>query len=91
MTTASPSTATIRFDETLLQPLAAVDPAIADILRYRMYCDNYGDRERARRLFAELPAAARAAQGVDLSAAESACPFGLPVADLVRDALGKLA
>jgi len=67
------------------------DLAIADILRYRMYCDNYGDRERARRLFAELPAAARAAQGVDLSAAESACPFGLPVASMVGDALRKLA
>lgn len=67
------------------------DLAIADILRYRMYHDDYGDPERARRLFAELPVAARAAGGVDLAAAEAACPFGLPVAAMVGDALGKLA
>jgi glycine hydroxymethyltransferase len=33
MTTAPPNQATIRFDETLLQPLAEVDPVIADIVR----------------------------------------------------------
>jgi uncharacterized protein len=64
---------------------------IADTLRYRMYSENYGDRETARRLFSELPARARAIAGVDFSAAETACPHNLPIGALMQDAAAKLA
>ncbi|MBT4500142.1 MAG: twin-arginine translocation signal domain-containing protein [Gemmatimonadetes bacterium] len=64
---------------------------IADTLRYRMYHENYGDREEARRLFSELPTRARAIAGVDFTAAEAACPHNLPIGALMRDAAAKLA
>jgi len=64
---------------------------IADTLRYRMYSENYGDRETARRLFSELPARARNIAGVDFSAAEAACPYNVPIGALMRDAAAKLA
>ena len=65
--------------------------AIADTLRYRMYHEQYGERELARRLYAELPAAARDLALVDLDVAEAACPHQLPVAELMRDAARRLA
>jgi len=63
---------------------------IADTLRYRMYSENYGDREEARLLFSQLPARARAIDGVDFSAAEAACPYNVPIGALMRDAAAKL-
>jgi len=64
---------------------------IADTLRYRMYHEYYGAREEARQLFSLLPAEARAFAGVDFSTAESACPYGVPIGALMRDAAQKLA
>ena len=64
---------------------------IADTLRYRMYHENYGDREEARQLFARLPAVAREISSVDFSAAEAACPYDIPIGALMREAAVKLA
>ena len=64
---------------------------IADTLRYRMYYRYYGDRQRARQLFRELPSPARPIVGVDFSAAERACPYKVPIGDLMRDAAECLA
>lgn len=64
---------------------------IADTLRYRMYGENYGDRQEARRLFSQLPTRARAIAGVDFTAAEAACPYNVPIGALMRDAAAKLA
>jgi predicted aldo/keto reductase-like oxidoreductase len=64
---------------------------IADTLRYRMYYENYGERRQARELFAKLPEQARRIEGIDFSAAESACPHRLPIAALMREAVEKLA
>jgi predicted aldo/keto reductase-like oxidoreductase len=64
---------------------------IAETLRYRMYYENYGEVEEARRLFRALPPASRRFEGVDFAAAEAACPYGLPVGKMVRDAAALLA
>ncbi|MBM3215395.1 aldo/keto reductase [Candidatus Poribacteria bacterium] len=65
--------------------------AVADILRFRMYHDGYGDRELARELYRELPSASRDIAGVDFSAAEAACPHGLAIGDMLREAESALA
>jgi predicted aldo/keto reductase-like oxidoreductase len=50
---------------------------IATTLRCLMYHDSYGDTEKARRVFAALPEAAKRLEGVDFSAATRACPNGI--------------
>ena len=59
---------------------------IATTLRCVMYHDVYGDAEKAKRVFSQLPAAARDARGVDFTAANRACPNGLDVARLMERA-----
>jgi predicted aldo/keto reductase-like oxidoreductase len=53
---------------------------VATALRCVMYHDVYGDADKARRVFAALPDAARDLEGVDFSAASKACPHGIDVA-----------
>jgi predicted aldo/keto reductase-like oxidoreductase len=67
---------------------AAVDAPvrIGDTMRYLMYHDVYGEPREARRLFAALPAEARALARVDFIGASRACPHGLDVAWHVRRA-----
>jgi predicted aldo/keto reductase-like oxidoreductase len=66
-------------------------PYIADVMRYLMYYNSYGDREMARQLYAELPADVRVKMtSVDYSLAESRCPNRMPVARLMSEAAGKL-
>ena len=65
---------------------------VADIMRQLMYHRHYGSSVDARALFAELPAEARALlAGADFSAAERACPRGLPIGRHMREACGLLA
>ena len=65
---------------------AAKGVPVATVLRYLRYYEVYGKREEARVLYQALPPIARALAAADLPAAESACPHGLPVADLIRTA-----
>jgi uncharacterized protein len=53
---------------------------IGATMRCLMYHDAYGDPDKARRVFQELPAEARRLSGVDFSAANRACPHGVDVA-----------
>jgi len=64
---------------------------IAETLRYRMYYENYGERRRGKELFAQLPTAAKKLEGVDFTAAEAACPYKLPIGQLMQEAVQKLA
>jgi len=67
-------------------------PYIAEVMRYLMYYKSYGDTDRARELFAQLPASARARlASADYSAAEARCPQRMPIAKLMTEALQKLA
>lgn len=70
---------------------AAKGVPVATVLRYYRYYEAYGKREAARALYQALPAASRQLIDADLLAAEAACPFGLPVADLIRQADRRLS
>lgn len=64
--------------------------AVSDILRFRGYAIGYGDIENARKLYASLPDNSKITPGEKLTDYEKACPYGLPVAKLLKDAGGIL-
>jgi predicted aldo/keto reductase-like oxidoreductase len=64
---------------------------VADVLRYLRYYEVYGKRHEARALYQALPPAARAIAELDLKDVDAACPYGLPVADLLRKADQRLS
>ena len=63
---------------------------VAKPLRYLMYCECYGETERARELYGRLGPEERAFDGVDFSAASTACPQGIDIAARLRVARRKL-
>jgi aryl-alcohol dehydrogenase-like predicted oxidoreductase len=66
--------------------------AINEVMRCLMYYREYGEPELAREIFAELPEAMRQQMTqVDYSRAEQACPKGLPISALMRQAKEMLA
>ena len=71
------------------EPAAGGIP-VADILRFLRYDEVYGKRSRARELYRALPAEARDVGTVSLVAAQAACPYRLPVVELIRRAEEKL-
>ncbi|MCG3148030.1 MAG: hypothetical protein PCFJNLEI_01472 [Verrucomicrobiae bacterium] len=60
--------------------------AVDEIMRYRMYAEDYGDYHAARQQYADLPAAWQelVASGRDIPA--DACPYGLSVAAELKQA-----
>ena len=67
-------------------------PYVSDVMRYLMYCNSYGDEQKARELFSEIPVAAREKLAkVDLSVAERRCPQRLPIGAFVKEAIDKLS
>lgn len=67
-------------------------PYVSDIMRYLMYHNTYGDRSRAKRLFAQIPPKVRnKLLDLDYKLAEARCPQHLPISELVSEAVGKLA
>ncbi len=56
---------------------------IGDTLRYLMYHDSYGEPDKARKLYRQLPASARNLKGVDFRGASAACPHGLDIGGLM--------
>jgi predicted aldo/keto reductase-like oxidoreductase len=57
-----------------------------------MYYNSYGDRERARKLFAQIPGNVRnKLLNIDYSSAEAHCPQHLPIGKLIAEAVSKLA
>jgi predicted aldo/keto reductase-like oxidoreductase len=73
---------------------AAVGGAVPvnEVMRALMYHRYYGEPELARETFAGLPEAVRQRLGeVDYSRAEQACPRGLAIAQLMRQAAEMLA
>ncbi len=64
---------------------------ISDVMRCLMYDRSYGDRELARRTFASLPAdTGTLLAELDFSGAERACPHGMPIARLMKEAAARL-
>jgi len=67
-------------------------PYVSDIMRYLMYYNSYGDQDRARELFAQIPHNVRdKLLSTDYRPAEARCPQHLPIAELVAEAVSKLA
>jgi len=65
---------------------------VSDIMRYLMYYNSYGDTQRARELFAQLPANVKNRLiSTDYSVAEARCPQHLPIGKLIAEAVTKLA
>ncbi len=64
---------------------------VADIMRYRLYHDGYGDRSRAVALYGALPAGATAAACGDCANCPIVCPWGVPVRERMRDAHARMA
>jgi hypothetical protein len=64
---------------------------IGTTMRSLMYHDSYGDAEKARRVFRELPPEARSFAEVDFSGANRACPRGIDVAAQMKRAAKLLA
>ena len=65
--------------------------AVSDILRYSMYHSSYGMPDKACKLYSALPVSAKVSAVTDLDCYERACPYGLPVADMLRDAHEQLS
>jgi uncharacterized protein len=65
---------------------AAHGVPVATVLRYYRYYEAYGKREAARALYQALPPESRAIADLDLAGVDAACPHGLPVAELLRNA-----
>jgi predicted aldo/keto reductase-like oxidoreductase len=60
---------------------------VGDVMRALMYHRSYGDPELARKVFGQLPETARRGLAAfDYAAAERACPYGLPIGQLMREA-----
>jgi uncharacterized protein len=61
---------------------------IPDVMRYMMYYNSYGEKDHARRQFAELPETVRRTlSSRDYSAAESLCPQGIRIGAVMREAV----
>ena len=63
---------------------------IASILRYQMYFNNYGLEKRAMTAYASLTNNAKACLNCTSGACTGACPHGLAVSDMLRQAHGDL-
>ena len=65
---------------------------ISEVMRYLMYYNSYAEKDRARKLFAQIPARARnKLLSADYGLAEARCPQHLPIAKLMAEAVSKLA
>jgi predicted aldo/keto reductase-like oxidoreductase len=64
---------------------------VADIMRYSLYDEGYGDRARARALYRAMPAAASAAACADCAECGVVCPWGVSVRSRMEGAHVRLA
>ena len=70
----------------------AGEAPISDVMRYLMYYHSYGDRERAKALFAALPMDTRKHMPtLDYFRAERTCPQGILIGKLMKEAAEILA
>jgi len=67
-------------------------PYVSKVMRYLMYYNSYGEQKEARELFAKIPGNVRKKLlSTDYSTAEARCPQHLPIAELMAEAVSKLA
>lgn len=76
----------------ICHPAVAGNIPVGDIMRYLMYHNSYGDIERAKTLFSEIPPEVRdGLLTADYSRAESLCPQRLKIASLIGHAVSVLS
>jgi predicted aldo/keto reductase-like oxidoreductase len=76
----------------ICNPALPQTPYISEIMRYLMYYNSYGEQNRARQLFAQIPGNVRKKLlNTDYSTTEARCPQHLPIAELMAEAVSKLA
>lgn len=76
----------------ICEPAVAGNIPVGDIMRYLMYHNSYGDIERARSLFAEIPPEVRdGLLSADYTRAEALCPQRLKIAGLIEHAVSVLS
>jgi predicted aldo/keto reductase-like oxidoreductase len=67
-------------------------PYVSEVMRYLMYYNSYGDRDRARQLFEQIPHQGRdRLLKADYAVAEARCPQRMPIGKLMAEAVEKLA
>ena len=65
---------------------------ISDVMRYLMYCHNYGERDRAVAQFKAIPEKTRMQMAdCNYSSAEQKCPQKMAIGKLMNEALKELA
>jgi len=64
---------------------------VAEVMRYRLYHNGYGDRSRAVALYRALPASAGAAACGDCTECRVVCPWGVPVRKRMQEMHLRLA
>jgi len=76
----------------ICEPVLDEKMPVCDTLRYLMYARSYGEPDRARALFHGIPhPTRRKMERADYTAAERACPQGMPIGRLIKEALVELA
>ena len=76
----------------LCEPALTSKIPVAKVMRYLMYARSYEERERAANLFQKIPTTIRQAMvRLDYTEAERACPRGMPIGNLIREATKELA
>ena len=67
-------------------------PYLSDIMRYLMYYNSYGQHDRAKKLFTQIPQQIiDKLPAIDYTTVEARCPQHLPISKLVAEAVRKLA
>jgi len=70
----------------------AAVPYVSDVMRSLMYYNSYGDKDMAKRTFAQIPGSVRnKLLSIDYSTAERRCPQRLAITKLMAEAVQKLA
>jgi predicted aldo/keto reductase-like oxidoreductase len=88
---ATNSSTTCRFGCDACQSSCPADVSIADVLRVRMYAEDYGDTPMARDEYSRIGEPATACLSCATQACAAACPYGLPIPELTRSVASRLA
>jgi len=76
----------------ICEPAIGSGVPIGDVMRYLMYCRDYGDRDYAVSQFNTIPENIRRQMaGLDYSPAEKRCPRQMAIGRLMREALTELS
>jgi predicted aldo/keto reductase-like oxidoreductase len=85
------SSTTCRFGCDACSSSCPAGVSIADVLRVRMYAEDYGDARMARDEYVQIGEPAVACLSCETQACARACPYGLPIPELTRGVATRLA